>query len=103
MIGSDRFIEVFVDTPFEICEQRDTKGIYAQARRGELDNVTGIDDPYEAAEQPGLVLETVSRTAQENVQMIIQKLRETGFLTAPGQEAAATAGSTFHRRRTSLL
>jgi len=47
MVGRDRFIEVFVDTPLEVCEQRDAKGIYAQARRGEIKNFTGIDDPYE--------------------------------------------------------
>jgi sulfate adenylyltransferase len=47
MVGADCFIEVFVDTPLELCEQRDTKGIYAQARRGEIKNFTGIDDPYE--------------------------------------------------------
>ena len=50
------FIEVFVDTPIELCEQRDPKGLYAKARAGEITGFTGIDDPYEAPEAPELVL-----------------------------------------------
>ena len=50
------FVEVFVDTPIELCEQRDPKGLYAKARAGELKGFTGIDDPYEAPEHPGFVL-----------------------------------------------
>ncbi|MFQ5929952.1 MAG: bifunctional sulfate adenylyltransferase/adenylylsulfate kinase, partial [Acidobacteriota bacterium] len=57
MVGSDRFVEVFVDTPLDICEQRDIKGLYARARRGELKGFTGIDDPYEAPEHPELRLD----------------------------------------------
>src|SRR5690606_26334270 len=50
------FVEVFVDTPIELCEQRDPKGLYAKARAGEITGFTGIDDPYEAPEAPELVL-----------------------------------------------
>ena len=50
------FVEVFVDTPIELCEQRDPKGLYAKARAGEITGFTGVDDPYEAPEQPELVL-----------------------------------------------
>lgn len=50
------FIEVFVDTPLEVCEQRDPKGLYKKARRGEIKNFTGIDDPYESPENPELTL-----------------------------------------------
>ena len=50
------FVEVFVDTPIELCEQRDPKGLYAKARAGELTGFTGVDDPYEPPEQPELVL-----------------------------------------------
>ena len=50
MVGTDRFLEVFVDTPLSVCEQRDSKGVYAKARRGEIKGFTGIDDPYEAPE-----------------------------------------------------
>ena len=53
-VGPDQFIEVFVDTPLEICEQRDTKGMYAKARRGEIHGFTGIDDPYEPPSNPEL-------------------------------------------------
>jgi len=59
MIGPDRFIEVFVDTPLEECERRDTKGMYAKARRGEIKNFTGIDDPYEPPQHPEIKLVTV--------------------------------------------
>lgn len=51
-----RFIEVFMDTPLELCESRDPKGLYARARAGEIHGFTGIDDPYEAPENPDLVL-----------------------------------------------
>ena len=80
MVGADRFIEVFVDTPLEICDGRDTKGVYAQARRGEIEHFTGIDDPYEAPEQPEIVLDTVSRAAEENATMILSHLAGRGFV-----------------------
>ena len=63
MVGADRFIEVFVDTPLEVCEQRDSKGMYAKARRGEIKDFTGIDDPYEAPENPEITLDTVAHSA----------------------------------------
>lgn len=80
MVGSDRFIEVFVDTPLGVCEQRDTKGIYAQARRGEIKNFTGIDDPYEAPEQAEIVIDTVSTTAEDNARTIFTFLAKRGFI-----------------------
>jgi len=49
MVGKGHYVEVFVNTPLEVCEQRDAKGLYAKARRGEIKGFTGIDDPYEAA------------------------------------------------------
>ncbi len=52
LIGNDRFMEVFLDTPLEVCELRDPKGLYRKARSGELPNMTGIDSPYEAPQQP---------------------------------------------------
>jgi bifunctional enzyme CysN/CysC len=60
-----RFVEVFVDTPLEICEQRDPKGLYARARAGEIKSMTGIDDPYEAPEAPELTLRPPDGTAAE--------------------------------------
>jgi sulfate adenylyltransferase len=82
MVGADRFIEVFVDTPLEVCEARDTKGIYAQARRGEITQFTGIDDPYEAPLDPEITLDTVSHTAEENARRIVSYIRDQGFVRA---------------------
>ncbi len=80
MIGSDHYIEIFVDTPLEVCELRDTKGLYARARRGELRGFTGIDDPYEAPQNPEVRLETLERTAEENARTILARLVEEGFI-----------------------
>ncbi len=80
MIGADRFVEVFVNTPLEECERRDEKGMYLKARRGELKNFTGIDDPYEPPVQPELELETTSNSAEKNARLIIAYLSERGFL-----------------------
>lgn len=77
MVGADRFIEVFVDTPLEVCEQRDAKGIYARARRGEIHCVTGLDDPYEEPLQPEIIIETVTNLAEENARLILRHLFET--------------------------
>jgi sulfate adenylyltransferase len=79
-VGADRFVEVFVDTPLEICEERDVKGLYARARRGEIKGFTGIDDPYEAPENPELRLSTVERTPEENARQIVAYLEERGFV-----------------------
>ena len=80
MIGADRFIEVFVDTPLEVCEGRDSKGIYAKARRGEIEHFTGIDDPYEPPLNPEITLDTVSQTAEENARGILNYLLKEGFI-----------------------
>jgi sulfate adenylyltransferase len=76
----EKFIEVFVDTPLEVCEQRDTKGLYAKARRGEIKDFTGIDDVYEPPLQPEITLDTVNQTAEENARVIVNYLAEKGFL-----------------------
>lgn len=81
LIGPEHFIEVFVDTPLEVCEGRDTKGIYAKARRGEIEHFTGIDDPYEAPIDPEITLDTVSRNAEDNARRILSYLVERGFVT----------------------
>ncbi|HLU99686.1 MAG TPA: bifunctional sulfate adenylyltransferase/adenylylsulfate kinase [Acidobacteriota bacterium] len=80
MVGSDRFIEIFVNTPLEVCEQRDVKGMYAKARRGEIKGFTGIDDPYEEPESAELTLNTTERTPEENARYIIDYLAEHGFI-----------------------
>ena len=80
MIGAKQFVEVFVDTPLEECEKRDTKGLYAKARRGEVANVTGIDDPYEPPQNPELRLETTEQSAEENARIILGYLMDHGFV-----------------------
>ena len=92
MVGSDRFIEVFVDTPLEVCEQRDHKGLYAKARRGEIKGFTGIDDPYEAPIHPEIRLDTVNHTPEENAKIILDYLVEQGFIRVPKYETAVAAG-----------
>lgn len=80
MVGSDRFIEVFVDTPLEVCEQRDVKGMYAKARRGEIKGFTGIDDPYEPPLNPEITLDTIHHTPEENARLILNYLIQRGFV-----------------------
>jgi sulfate adenylyltransferase len=80
MVGGDRFLEVFVDTPLEVCEARDSKGLYAKARRGELRGFTGIDDPYESPVTPELTLDTVRSSIADNARLIIEELRRRGFV-----------------------
>jgi sulfate adenylyltransferase len=82
LIGADRFIEVFVDTPLDVCESRDTKGMYAQARLGAIRGFTGIDDPYEAPVGAELVLETTQADAGENAKRVVDLLLDRGFIRA---------------------
>ena len=74
MVGDDNFVEVFVDTPIEVCEKRDGKGLYAKARAGEIKGFTGIDDPYEKPVSAEIVLDTVAYSAEENALSIIDYL-----------------------------
>jgi bifunctional enzyme CysN/CysC len=74
MLGENEFIEVFVDTPLEICEQRDIKGLYKKARAGDLKNFTGIDSPYEVPENAEILVNTVDNTADEAAEYIVEKL-----------------------------
>jgi sulfate adenylyltransferase len=80
MVGGDHFVEVFVDTPIEVCEQRDAKGMYAKARRGEIKGFTGIDDPYESPLNPETTLDTVARSVEENARLILDLLARRGFV-----------------------
>ena len=68
------FIEVFVDTPAEVCEQRDTKGLYARAREGELSDLTGVGSPYEAPTQPDLVVGAAGESVEEAVDQVLAAL-----------------------------
>lgn len=80
MVGADRFIEVFVDTPLEVCEARDIKGMYAAARRGEVKHFTGIDDPYEEPLAAEVTLHTTDATVEANANAIVALLRDRGFV-----------------------
>jgi len=82
MFQDEHFVEIFVDTPLEVCESRDAKGMYAKARRGEIEHFTGIDDVYEIPESAEIKVVTVDRKASENAQSIIEYLRSQGFLAA---------------------
>jgi len=80
LVEDDEFIEIHVDTPLEVAESRDVKGLYKKARRGELRNFTGIDSPYEAPEQPELRLDTVRTSADEAADAVIALLRSRGLI-----------------------
>lgn len=71
IIGKDDFIEVYVNTPLEVCEQRDVKGLYARARKGEVKNFTGISAPFEAPENPALTLDTSVLSLEESVNRLL--------------------------------
>jgi len=74
-IGENDFVEVFVNTPVEICEKRDVKGLYAKARKGEIKDFTGINAPFEVPENPAIELNTASSSIEKNVAAIIEKLK----------------------------
>jgi sulfate adenylyltransferase len=80
MVGPDHFVEVFVDTPLEVCEARDIKGMYAKARRGEIKDFTGIDDPYEPPRHAEITLDTMSHSPEENARLILDHLIQRGFV-----------------------
>lgn len=74
LVGADNFVEVFVDTPLEICEKRDVKGLYAKARAGKIPNFTGIDSPFESPQDPDIHLETEGKTVEDSLKEIIDQL-----------------------------
>ncbi len=80
LLPEGRFIEIFVDCPLEICEQRDPKGLYKKARAGEIKGFTGIDDPYEPPESPELVLDSGSTDAETLADQVIAYLDSHGLL-----------------------
>lgn len=80
LLGEGEFLEVFVDTPIEICMQRDPKGLYEKAKAGKIRNFTGIDSPYEAPEQAELTIKTMEASPEDHAQVIVKYLREKGYL-----------------------
>jgi adenylyl-sulfate kinase len=77
-----RFVEAYIATSLEECERRDTKGLYAKARSGEIPEFTGVSDPYEPPESPELVVETEGRTPEESARAILDFLEEQGLIPA---------------------
>lgn len=73
IIGEADFVEVFIDTPLEVCEERDVKGLYKKARAGEIQDFTGIDAPYEAPEQPAIHIETEGEAIESSVEKLYEK------------------------------
>lgn len=75
IIGEESFFEIFVNTPMEICEKRDVKGLYQKARNGEIKNFTGIDSPYEKPQSPDVEINTESESIEDSITRILQKLQ----------------------------
>jgi sulfate adenylyltransferase len=88
LIGSDRFIEIYVETPLEVCEQRDVKGMYAQARKGIIKDFTGINAPYELPLNPEIVLDTVKNQATDNARQVTDYLAAHGFIKQVSHKTA---------------
>ena len=74
------FVEVYVECPVDVCIKRDVKGMYKKALAGEIKNFTGVDDPYEAPENPELIINSNDETVEESVNKVIQKLIELGYI-----------------------
>lgn len=74
IIGSNSFMEVYVDCPIEVCEQRDVKGLYKKARTGEVANFTGIDSPYEAPDRPDLIIKTSELSVEASQDLLISAI-----------------------------
>ncbi|QOI97846.1 MAG: adenylyl-sulfate kinase [Flammeovirgaceae bacterium] len=83
IVGNENYIEVFVDAPLEVCEQRDVKGLYRKARAGEIKEFTGIDSPYEIPDNPDIVLQTHKLTVTDSLQqlerVILPKIRQSSI------------------------
>jgi adenylyl-sulfate kinase len=75
IVGAENFVEVFVDAPLEVCEQRDVKGLYKKARAGEVKNFTGIDSPYEPPVQPDVHIPTHLQHVEESMEMLLSFIR----------------------------
>jgi adenylylsulfate kinase len=81
LVGTEKYIEVFVNTPIEECEKRDVKGLYAKARKGEIKDFTGISSPYEAPQNPDIEINTTNITPETAAEMIVQLLKKRKFIS----------------------
>ena len=82
LLEADEFVEIFVDVPLSICEQRDPKGLYKKARDGEINNFTGITSPYEIPSNPEIHLKNFNVELQSNVEIVMQYLIKKGYIHA---------------------
>jgi adenylyl-sulfate kinase len=90
VIGSDRFVEVYVKASLSTCEKRDPKGLYARARRGEINNMTGIQDPYEETSEADITVNTEKNSTEECVEIITESLaNKYGLLPASIENIAS--------------
>jgi adenylylsulfate kinase len=80
------FVEVFVDVPLEVAAERDVKGLYKKAFAGEIEQFTGVSDPYEPPAAPDLILKTAEETPEESARKVIEKLEFFGYLWAPSPD-----------------
>ena len=87
LVDPGRFIEVFVDTPLALCEQRDTKGLYRRARAGEITDFTGIDSPYQRPANPEITIDTTGRTVAECGAALLADLRRQNLLICPAPDS----------------
>lgn len=76
LVSENDFIEIYCDSPLAVCEERDVKGLYKRARAGEIKNYTGISSPYEAPENPDLILDTAGDSVETNVEKVLNLLEE---------------------------
>jgi len=76
IVGEEKYIEVFVDAPLEVCEQRDVKGLYKKARAGEVKNFTGIDSPYEVPQHPDVIVHTNEVSVDQALAMLVQHVEQ---------------------------
>jgi sulfate adenylyltransferase len=80
LVGAERFIEVFVDTPAEVCAERDVKGMYTMAKQGRITGFTGVDDVYEQPPSPEVCIDTVAATPEASARQVLEVLAKKGFL-----------------------
>jgi len=80
----EEFLEIFIDTPLHLAEERDPKGLYKKARQGQLKNFTGVDSPYETPEQPEIRIETALQAPYEAADQVIDEMVRRGILDDPG-------------------
>jgi adenylylsulfate kinase len=82
IVDHDEFVEIYIDTPLEVCENRDPKGLYKKARAGKIPNFTGIDSPYESPKSPEIHLKTNNLSIDDSIDIIIDYLQIQGYLYA---------------------